>query len=127
MDANRISRKRSRKQEQSLSNWSHDGYVLGLAWSRCGHYLYSVGTDKRLRAWDWNWGQGINMKTRFPQLMVPDNIGDTYKNVQMETTEEALIALSENIAVMEQSSGSLKSGQYLETVSQNHSCFSYNF
>jgi len=55
-----------RQSEISLSGFSHQQSVHGLAFSGCGRYLVSLGKDKRIRKWDTVTGK--NLKTKFAEV-----------------------------------------------------------
>lgn len=116
LDCNRISR-RLKKGSLKAAGWSHNGSVLGVSWSQCGHYLFSAGTDKRIRKW--NWSEGINMKTEFPEISLSESI----RRTDLICTEETLLVLAQDISALNQDSGNL-----IRTLSpsKNHSCFAFN-
>ncbi len=47
LDYNNVRYKRTK--DLKLSGESHQGGIHGLEFSRCGRYLYSCGSDKRIR------------------------------------------------------------------------------
>jgi len=63
-DYNNVRFKRSK--DLKFSGESHQGGVHGVHFSPCGRYLYSIGSDKRIRKWDAVTMK--NLKTKFPQI-----------------------------------------------------------
>eukprot|EP00088_Acartia_fossae_P018314 TRINITY_DN2057_c0_g1_i1.p1 TRINITY_DN2057_c0_g1~~TRINITY_DN2057_c0_g1_i1.p1 ORF type:complete len:410 (+),score=71.74 TRINITY_DN2057_c0_g1_i1:104-1333(+) len=64
LDYNNVRYKRSK--DLKLSGESHQGGVHGLQFSTCGKYLYSLGSDKRIRKWDSK--SMKNLKVKFPEV-----------------------------------------------------------
>jgi len=62
----RTSTSTSSRTRQGARGGSHQGPVVGLAWSQCGRWLVSVGGDNKVRRWDSL--TGTNLNTPFPPL-----------------------------------------------------------
>ena len=119
LDSNCVSSRSSRQHKPA--GWSHKGPIQGLAWTQDGRQLVSLGQDRRLRRWDI--ARGLNMKTRFPEIV---HSGSTVDLEISSGRDGALVFVpEENVVAMLD----LTTGKWVNTLSGHFSkiyCIKYN-
>jgi len=101
LDYNNVRYKRTK--DLKLSGESHQGGIHGLEFSSCGRFLYSCGSDKRIRKWDTITKK--NLKVKFPEINTKHDGHTEMKNICGGQADLLFVPEQHNISIFDAITG----------------------